>query len=73
MFDLIRRRVINFITSRSTFLMLIVIGLGVVLVHRCFELQIVHGEEYLDEFILMTQKTRDLSSTRGNIYDRNGN
>ena len=73
LFDLIRRRVINFITSRSTFLMLIVIALSVILVKRCFELQIVHGQEYLDEFILKTQKTRDISSARGNIYDRNGN
>ena len=73
LFDLIRRRIINFITSRSTFLMLVVLGLCAVLVHRCFQLQIVHGEEYLEEFLLMTQKTRDISSARGNIYDRNGN
>ena len=73
MLDLIRRRIINFITSRSTFLMLVVIGLCAILIHRCFQLQIVHGEEYLNEFILKTQKTRDVSATRGNIYDRNGN
>lgn len=73
MLDLIRRRIINFITSRSTFLMLVVLGLCAVLIHRCFQLQIVHGEEYLNEFLLMTQKTRDVSSARGNIYDRNGN
>ncbi len=73
MLDLIRRRILNFITSRSTFLMLVVIGLCAVLINRCFQLQIVHGEEYLNEFLLMTQKTRDVSSARGNIYDRNGN
>lgn len=53
--------------------MLVVLGLCAVLIHRCFQLQIVHGEEYLNEFLLMTQKTRDVSSARGNIYDRNGN
>ena len=53
--------------------MLVVIGLCAVLINRCFQLQIVHGEEYLNEFLLMTQKTRDVSSARGNIYDRNGN
>ncbi|MBQ6096025.1 MAG: penicillin-binding protein, partial [Lachnospiraceae bacterium] len=42
-------------------------------INRCFQLQIVHGAEYLEEFMLMTQKTRDISSVRGNIYDRNGN
>lgn len=73
MLDLIRRRIINFITSRSTFLMVVVLGLCAVLIHRCFQLQVVHGEEYLEKFILMTQKTRDIASARGNIYDRNGN
>ena len=53
--------------------MVVVLGLCAVLIHRCFQLQVVHGEEYLEKFILMTQKTRDISSARGNIYDRNGN
>ncbi|MBP5669457.1 MAG: penicillin-binding protein [Lachnospiraceae bacterium] len=73
MLELIKKRIINFITSRSTFLMVIVFGLCIVLINRCFQLQIVHGAEYLEEFMLMTQKTRDISSVRGNIYDRNGN
>ena len=53
--------------------MVVVLGLCAVLIHRCFQLQVVHGEEYLEKFILMTQKTRDIASARGNIYDRNGN
>lgn len=73
MFDIIRRRLINFITGRTTILMIIVLGLCAILLHRCFQLQIVNGEAYLEQFILMTEKTRDLRSTRGNIYDRNGN
>lgn len=73
MFDDFREKIFNFITSRTTILMLVFIGLGVVLVHRCFQLQIVEGETYLEEFLLMTEKTRDLTPTRGNIYDVNGN
>lgn len=73
MFEIIKRRIINFITGRTTVLMLVSIGLCIVLINRCFQLQIVDGEEYLEKFILMTEKTRDLRSTRGNIYDRNGN
>lgn len=73
MLDILKRRIINFITGRTTVLMLISIGLCAVLIHRCFQLQIVDGEKYLKQFILMTEKTRDLRSTRGNIYDRNGN
>jgi len=43
-----------------------------VLIIRLFDLQIVNGEEYLDDFMLKTQKSREIASTRGNIYDRNG-
>ncbi len=73
MFEDIRRKAIKYLTSRITILTLIFIALGIVLIHRCFQLQIVNGQEYLDEFILMVEKSRDISSTRGNIYDRNGN
>ncbi len=73
MFDEIRDHIINIITSRLTLLAIVFAVLGGILVYRCFDLQIVHGEEYLEDFILETEKTRDISSTRGNIFDRNGN
>ncbi|MCH5342721.1 MAG: penicillin-binding protein [Acetatifactor sp.] len=73
MFDEFKERIISFITSRITVLTLIVIAMGGILIYRCFNLQIVHGEEYLNDFILETEKTRDIASARGNIYDRNGN
>ncbi len=43
-----------------------------ILVVRLFQLQIVQGEEYAENFTIMTTKERQLKSTRGNIYDRNG-
>ena len=43
-----------------------------VLVGRLFELQIVNGQQYLDDYKLQIQKTRIIQGTRGNIYDRNG-
>ena len=43
------------------------------LIQRIFSLQIIHGEEYEKNFSLQTVKERSLKSTRGNIYDRNGN
>ncbi|MBE5865975.1 MAG: penicillin-binding protein [Lachnospiraceae bacterium] len=73
MFEELRENFINFITSRLTLLTLLFAFLGGVLIYRCFELQIVKGEEYLSDFVLSTEKTRDISSARGNIYDRNGN
>lgn len=72
MFEELRENLINFITSRLTLLTLLFAILGGVLIYRCFELQIVKGEDYLNDFVLSTEKTRDISSARGNILDRNG-
>lgn len=73
MFNELKERIINIITSRLTVLFLIFCALGGILIYRCFDLQIVRGEEYLNDFMLQTEKTRDIASTRGNIFDRNGN
>ena len=73
MFDGLRERIINIFTSRVTIIYLIMIGLCFVLLYRCFSLQIINGQEYLDNFILEQEKVRDIMPTRGNIYDRNGN
>lgn len=72
MFDRIRDYLINFITSRNTVLTLVFVFLASVLMHRVFELQIIKGESYMDEFSLKIRKERAISSSRGNIYDRNG-
>lgn len=73
MFDDFKERVKNFFTSRLTILTAAFLIFGGIMIYRCFDLQIVHGEEYLNQFILQTEKTRDLTSTRGNIYDCSGN
>lgn len=73
MFDELKEKLISFITSRLTLFTLAFIALFGVLVYRCFDLQIVHGEEYLEDFVLQIEKTRDIASTRGKIFDRNGN
>ena len=39
---------------------------------RLFQLQIVEGQSYLDEYMVLTKKDLKTNSTRGNIYDRNG-
>ena len=72
LFDRIREDILNFITNRITLLTILFIVLGGVLLYRCFDLQIVQGQEYLDKFMLSTEKTRDISSSRGTIYDCNG-
>ena len=44
-----------------------------ILIYRVFSLQIVNGQSYLDDFQLKIEKERSLASSRGNIYDKNGN
>ncbi len=73
MFKELLDRIKSIITGRVTLLFVVCCVLGVVLVYRCFDLQIVQGQAYLDEFILQTEKSRDISSSRGNIFDKNGN
>ena len=43
-----------------------------VLIQRLFSLQIIHGQEYADNFNLSITRERTIKSTRGNIRDRNG-
>ena len=72
MFDELRDHIISIITSRLTVLTLVFCAMAGALIYRCFNLQIVNGEEYLNDFILQTEKTRDIASSRGCILDRNG-
>lgn len=73
MFNEIKEHILNFIMSRMTILTLVFLALGGILIYRCFNLQIIQGQDYLDKFILETEKTRDIPSTRGNILDSEGN
>ncbi len=46
--------------------------MGATLLYRIFDLQIVNGESYLNNFKLKIKKERSIASTRGKIYDRDG-
>ena len=72
MFNSFRERIINIFTNRLTILWVIIAFMGGVLIYRCYKLQIIEGQTYLDNFVLNQEKTRDIPATRGNIYDRNG-
>ena len=43
------------------------------MIYRVFDLQIVHGEDYVDSFQMKIKKERTIAGSRGCIYDRNGN
>ena len=68
----IRDSIVNFITSRTTVLTILFIVMAGLLIQRIFELQIVNGETYQNEFSLQIRRERSIASSRGNIYDRNG-
>ena len=73
MFRRIREGLINLITSRLLLLFVVFTGMAVILIYRLFDLQIVNGESYLNNFRLMIQKEKVIEGTRGNIYDAKGN
>lgn len=72
MFESLKEKFISLVTSRLFVLIIVFIGLCTILIHRVFVLQIINGEEYLDNFKLRIRKERSIPSTRGRIYDRNG-
>ncbi|MDO4477729.1 MAG: penicillin-binding transpeptidase domain-containing protein [Lachnospiraceae bacterium] len=58
--------------NRTTVVAALFIIMAFILVRRLYVLQIVKGEEYYNIFSMKTTKNLTLKSTRGNIYDRNG-
>lgn len=73
MFDTIKDFFRKLFKSRVFVLCVVMILLSSILLGRLFYLQILKGASYQDNYSLRIQKTRVLNSTRGNIYDRNGN
>lgn len=63
----------NMVTSRLLVLLIVILGMGGYLISCIFQLQIVDGEEYYNNFQLKITKERTLPATRGNIMDRDGN
>lgn len=51
---------------------ILVAALFLILLYRLWDLQIVQGEQYAEEFELRITRTVRESNTRGRIYDRNG-
>lgn len=52
--------------------MLAFLFMAYILVNQLFELQILEGQDYINKFEIRTTKKRVINSTRGNIFDRNG-
>lgn len=72
MFDIILEKLKQLISSRLLPIFIVFTALFCVLISRIFTLQIVEGETHSEAASLKYTKTREIKSTRGNIYDRNG-
>ncbi len=68
----VKEGLIRFFTSRLLPVGILFFVFFAILVSRHFELQIIHGAEYYDDYIEITQTTVTEDAPRGNIYDRNG-
>lgn len=72
MFEDFKEWFFNFIKSRNVVLAAIFICCFGALLYRVFYLQIVKGEEYQETFALKLEREVTTASTRGKIFDRNG-
>ncbi len=68
----IKTFITDIVRTRIFIVMLAFCVLFGILIARLFNLQIVNGQEYQEDYELQIQKTRVIQGTRGNIYDRNG-
>ena len=68
----VKEVLIRFFTSRLLPVGILFFAFFAILVSRHFYLQIMHGEEYYDNYIEITQTTVTEDAPRGCIYDRNG-
>lgn len=73
MLNNVKEYILAIVKSRLFALSLVFIVLFGMLVNRLFVLQIVNGEQYVNNFNLKIKKGRVIPGTRGMIFDRNGN
>ena len=72
LWDRLKESVLKIFKSREFVVLIVFCLMTVILIQRLFYLQIVKGQEYLDDYKLLIQKTKEVQGTRGRILDRNG-
>lgn len=68
----IKEMILDYVKHRLFPVTVVVIVLFAILIRRLFVLQIIEGEEHMENFIYKSEKTLTIEGVRGNIYDRNG-
>lgn len=69
----LKEYIIEYISHRLFIVSFVIFVLFSALVVRLFKLQIIEGEEHLDNFTYKSKKTLTVEAARGNIFDCNGN
>ena len=64
--------VLNVLKSRILVVSIVFVLLFAILINRLYQLQIVSGSDYWEQYIVRIKRDTTIDSTRGNIYDRNG-
>lgn len=72
MLDIFLENLKKFVQSRLLPIFAVFSIMFVLLIRQIFVIQIVDGQTYLEEATSKNYKEREVKSTRGNIYDRNG-
>ncbi len=62
----------RFFKNRVLVLGLVLVPILIVIIMRMFQLQIVRGQDYYDDYIRTTKREVSIPAMRGSIYDRNG-
>jgi len=70
--ELIKKKLKALLKNRLLVLGLLMGVLLFIVIIRLFQLQIVRGQDYYDDYVSTTKKEVSISAIRGNIYDRNG-
>lgn len=71
--EIIQELLRKLLGSRIFALALVFTGMFIVLIAQLFQLQIVEGEDHLNDYVQLTERTVSAPGIRGNIYDRKGN
>ncbi len=73
LFDSLKEIVIEYVKHRLFVFSVVIVVLFGLLIYRLFTLQIIEGEEHLENFNYKSERVLSVDASRGNIYDRNGN
>lgn len=69
----LKEYIIEYVSHRLFIISALFVILFSILIGRLFVLQILEGEEHLNNFTYKSKKTLTVEASRGNIYDCNGN